>query len=457
METSLGSRKKSPTRTLAEFAANLRFDQIPADVVEQAKLCLLDSLGCALYGAASLESQIVTEVALDWSQKPESTIWAGGGKTSCANAALANGTMVDSFTLDDSHREANLHPSAVTVPVAVAMAERVGGVDGKSFLTALVAGYEVAIRVGMSTCPSLQARGHHGVGSVGGFGSATAAGKILGLHPDRMVHALGIVGSFGGGLMAAQYDSMVKRMHAGKACQNGVLAALLAYQGFTGISDVLEADFGGFCKTYSDSCDMEVITRELGSRFETSHIYFRRYSGSGAVMAAVDAVRELQKEMPIDVDEIEEVVVKASAVAVKHNGWAYSPATAITAQSNISYGVAISLLEGDAFIDQYTEAKLRDPKVLDLTQKVQVLPDDRFSKLGSKGKHSVRLEIRLKNGRILAKIMDRVKAVPPDEIITKFRTLASKRVEPSRVDEIAERVRSLEKLPDVGVLVQALV
>jgi len=426
-------------------------------VIEHAKLCLLDSLGCALYGAGSLEAQIVAEVACDWSSKPESTIWAGGGKTSCANATLVNGTMVDSFTLDDSHREANLHPSAVTVPVAIAMAERVGGVDGKRFLAALVAGYEVAIRVGMSTCPSLQTRGHHGVGSVGGFGSAAAAGKILGLDPDRMVHALGIVGSFGGGLMAAQYDSMVKRMHAGKACQNGVLAALLAARGFTGISDVLEADYGGFCRTYSDSCDLEAITRRLGSSYQTVHTYFRRYSGSGAVMAAVDAVRELQKETPIEIEQVEGVTVKASAVAVKHNGWTYSPATAITAQSNISYGVAIALLEGDAFVDQYTEAKLRDPKVLNLTRRVRVLPDDHFTQLGTEGKHSVRVEVRLKDDRLLARQMERVKPVPPDEIMVKFRTLASKRVAPSRVEEIAERVGSLEKLPDISLLVQALV
>jgi 2-methylcitrate dehydratase PrpD len=446
----------SPTRTLAAFATDLQFEQIPQEVIEHAKLCLLDSVGCAFYGANSQEARIVVEVVRDWSTKPESSIWVHGLKTACANAALANSTMVNSFTLDDSHRGANIKCSAVLVPAALSVAERIGSIDGKSLLTALVAGYEVSIHVGMSMCPNLQLRGYHPVGSVGGFGAAAAAGKLLGLNTDQMVHAFGIVGTQGGGLMAGQFDSMVKRMHGGKAAQNGVFSAFLAAQGFKGIANILEAEYGGFCKTLSDECDMELITKGLGTDFETLNIYFRRYCCSGATLAAVDAILELIQEVPIEVENVKEIVVRASEVTVKHNGWPYSPVNAITAQSNMAYGVAVGLLEGDAFVDQFTETKLSDPKILELTRKVRVVTDEEITRRGQKGKHNVKIEVHLKDGQSLIRSIDKARSVKSDEVMDKFKILAEKVVDQSKMKKIAESIMELEDLPDIGLLVRSI-
>ena len=138
----------SPTRTLAAFATDLQFEQLPQEVIEHIKLCLLDAIGCAFYGANSAEANMVIEVVRDWSTKPESSIWAHGIKTACANAALANSTMVCSFTLDDAHRGANVHVSAAVIPPTLSVAERIGNVDGKRLLAALIAGYESAIHLG---------------------------------------------------------------------------------------------------------------------------------------------------------------------------------------------------------------------------------------------------------------------------------------------------------------------
>lgn len=446
----------SPTRILADFATRLKYDHIPPEVISHAKLCLLDSIGCALYGAGSPEAKMVAAVARDWSEKPEASIWGHGFKTACANAALTNGTMVDSFTLDDSHRGANVHPSAAVVPTAISVAEKMGPVDGKDLLTAIVAGYETAIHVGMSMCPSLQMRGYHPVGSVGGFGAAAAAGKLLGLKTGQMVHAFGIVGTQGGGLMAGQYDSMVKRMHAGKAAQNGVFSALLARQGFKGIANVLEAEYGGFCSTLADEFDIDRMTKGLGTDFETLNIHFRRYSCSGAINTAVDAIRKLQSGAVIEPGSVEKVIVKVSEVTVKHNGWPYTPATAITAQSNMGYGVAVALLESDAFVDQFTESRLIDPEIIALTRRVEVLADKEITDLGQKGKHGVKIEIYLENGRCINHFLDKPKAVSSNEVVDKFMILTGKVMERDTADKIIELVMALDKLPEINPLIERI-
>jgi aconitate decarboxylase len=446
----------SPTLTLAAFATDLQFEQIPQEVIEYAKLCLLDAVGCAFYGASSAEARMLIEVVRDWSTKPESTIWAHGTKTACANAALANSTMMDSFTLDDSHRGANIHASAAVIPPAIAVAERVGAVDGKRLLTALIVGYESAIHVGMSMCPNLQLRGYHPVGSVGGFGAVAAAGRLLGLNTDQMVHAFGIVGTQGGGLMAGQYDSMVKRMHAGKAAQNGIFSALLAFQGFKGIANVLEAEYGGFCSTLADEYDIDRITSGLGTDFETLNIYFRRYSCSGAIITAVDAVRELQDEASIDINKVKEVIVRVSEVTAKHNGWPYTPGSAITAQSNMAYGVTVALLEGDAFIDQFAEEKLADSNILDFIKKVRIVPDDEITRKGQTGKHSVKLEIYLKNGQCLKRQLPKAKPVSSNEIVDKFKFLTEKIIDKNKTEKIYNHIMELEKLKDINILVEAI-
>lgn len=226
-----------PTRDLARFAAELTFEKIPPPVVEHIKLCLLDTFGCGLFGSTLPWSKIVADFARDLGGKRESTVWGRNFKVSAPNAALANGTAVHSFELDDLHKTSIVHPGSIAVSPALAMAEHIGGCNGKEFLTAVIAGYEVAIRVGMSVGTSHLERGYHPTGTNGTFGAGAAAGRILGLNADKMTEDLGIAGTQAAGLMAAQYSAMVKRMHAGRAAQSGVYGALLAQKGLTGITN----------------------------------------------------------------------------------------------------------------------------------------------------------------------------------------------------------------------------
>ena len=182
-------------------------------------------------------------------------VWGTAARLSAPHAALVNGTLVQSFELDDVHRQGVLHVGAVTLPALFAVAELRPGMSGRDFLTAAVAGYEIGPRVGMCMGQEHIGQGWHSGATVGVFSAAAGAAAGLRLSADKTVHALGIAGTQAAGLMAAQYGAMVKRMHAGRSSQSGLYGALLAEQGFTGIVDVFESPYGGFCTTFSRSQD----------------------------------------------------------------------------------------------------------------------------------------------------------------------------------------------------------
>ena len=241
------------TRRIAEFVSQLSYAQIPAEVRERLKLLILDSLGCAIYGADLEWCRILRGILERVDQTKTTSIWGTDRRLSSPHAALVNGTQVQSFELDDVHREGVLHVGAVTLPALIAVAETRVQLSGKDFITAALAGYEIGPRVGLCMGPQHIGQGWHSGATVGVFAAAAAAAHARALDAEKTVHALGIAGTQSSGLMAAQYGAMVKRMHAGRAAQSGLYAALLASEGFTGITDVFEAPYGGFCTTFSRS------------------------------------------------------------------------------------------------------------------------------------------------------------------------------------------------------------
>ena len=385
---------KEVTRELARFASELTYDKIPTPVIERIKLCILDSFGCGLFGSTLPWSIIVADFAKDLGGAGESTVWGRNFKVSAANAALANGTAVHSFELDDLHKTSIVHPGSVVLAPALALAEALGGCDGKEFLTAVVAGYEVAIRVGMSVGTSHLQRGFHPTGTNGTFGAGAAAGKILRLDQEKMTHALGIAGTQAAGLMAAQYSAMVKRMHAGRAAQSGVYGALLAQKGLTGITNILEADYGGYCQVMADNCDMEKLTVGLGERFETGRVGFKPYAAGGSTHTAHEGVKSIMEEFHLKPDQISKITVRTTTATYKHTFWEYKPEGVTAAQMNIPYVVAVTALEHAIFIDQFTEEKIKDPAIIQFSRKVEVIPDPELDKLGPEFRHVVVAEVQ---------------------------------------------------------------
>src|ERR1700726_3841567 len=307
------------TRKIAEFVSGLTYQQIPAEVRERIKLLILDSLGCAIYGA-DLEWCRILRTTLEALDATRTTsIWGTDRKLSSPHAALLNGTQVQGFELDDVHRKAVLHVGAVTLPALIALAESHAQLSGRDFLTAAVAGYEIGPRVGLCMGPEHIGQGWHSGATVGVFAAAAGAAAALRLPADKVVHALGIAGTQASGLMAAQYGAMVKRMHAGRAAQSGLYGALLAENGFTGIENVFESPYGGFCTTFSRSQDrfrLDELTAGLGERFETMGVALKFYSCVGSNHTALDALRAIAARHPLCVAEIERIVVHGSQATV---------------------------------------------------------------------------------------------------------------------------------------------
>jgi aconitate decarboxylase len=439
------------TRDLAQFATSLRFERIPAPVIAHVKLCILDGLGVALFGAGLPWTRHVRELALSEGATPVASFWGTPYRGSIAQAALVNGTAGHAFEMDDIHKESIVHPNSLACPVAFAFAEAVDGISGRDVLTAIVAGYEVGTRVGNAATMALFLRGFHPQGTSGSFVAAAAAGRILDLSAEQMQHALGIAGSMGSGLMAAQEGAMVKRLHAGRAAEAGVRAALLAQRGFTGIADVLEAGYGGFLSTFSGRPDAVRLTAGFGTIWETLEVGFKLYPSVTSIHTALDALDTVMRDQGLNAEDIEKVSVGCSHMTFVHTAWPYRPAGVTAAQMNLFYGLAVTALYRDASVRQYGEGRLADLAVLRFIERISAFEDEGLEAMGAPFRHAARLTLTTRDGRIfhherLARRGSPEDAVASAEIERKFASNVSGVLTAHDADRLRGLVMRLETL-----------
>ena len=452
------------TRGIAEFVAGLRYEAIPPEVIERIKLLMLDSLGCAIFGAELPWSRILRHTLAKVDTSQGCSVWGTGQRLSAPHAALVNGTLVQSFELDDVHRVGVLHVGAVTLPGVLAIAEMQPELTGRDLLTACVAGYEIGPRVGMCMGPEHIGQGWHSGATVGVFSAAAGSAAALRLSADQTVHALGIAGTQAAGLMAAQFGAMVKRMHAGRSAQSGLYGALLAQDGFTGIVDVFENEYGGFCTTFSrstDRFDRALLVEGLGTQFETLRIALKFYSCVGSNHTTLDAIRTLQARHPFGAEDVARILVRGSRVTMDHVGWPYVPQGMTSAQLNLPYCVATLLLDGDVFVDQFTEEKVADPDRMRIAAKVQVAEDPEITALGSSHRHMVHVTVELKDGTrmdetVVAPRGSEASFASSADVVAKFTKLASHHIPTARVEQIVDQVMQVERLPSAAALVRLL-
>ena len=452
------------TRAIAEFVSGLRYDDIPNEVIARIKLLILDSLGCALYGSALEWSRILRATLGAIDKTDGCRVWGTAERLSAPHAALVNGTLVQSFELDDVHREGVLHVGAVTLPSLIAVTELHSGLTGRDFLRAAVAGYEIGPRVGKCMGPQHIGQGWHSGATVGVFSAASGASAALGLTADQTVHALGIAGTQSAGLMAAQYGAMVKRMHAGRAAQSGLYAALLAQNGFTGIVDVFESPYGGFCTTFSrstDRFDLSQLSFELGRQWESLCVSLKFYACVGSNHTTLDAIRTMQTRRPFGPEDIDEIVVHGSHVTVEHVGWQYEPQGLTSAQLNLPFCVATLLLEGDVFVDQFDEDVVEDQARIALSRKVRVEHDPAITERGSNFRHMVRVDMKLKDGTRLQETVEAQRGsekrfASEADIVGKFMKLATHTVGREQANRIVELVLGADKLVRADEIARSL-
>ncbi|MEM7255646.1 MAG: MmgE/PrpD family protein [Pseudomonadota bacterium] len=368
--TSGTPRVAGTTRAIARWAAECPLSSIPPRGVDVLREAVLDTLGCAVFGFDQPWSVIARDWAREGSQG-SATIWGTEDTVRTGDAAFINGVAAHAFELDDYHA-VKVHPGAVVIPAAVAVAEsRQASLD--ALMGAIAIGYEVMIRTSAALDPSAgRLRGWHLTGVTGTFGAAAAAGRLLHLNAEQMAWALGLAGTQSSGLFAFTADgAMSKRFHAGHAARSGVAAAELAARGFSGPTHVYEAPDGGFLNAYTDIASSIPLTERLGERWQLVDTAFKPYSCCGSLHAYVDAARALREFAA----EPRAVRVGLPKVVEVQCGFDYTDPTALAAQMNARFCVASALRFGNVLPAQFDVERLGDRDTLNLMTRIEQVHD----------------------------------------------------------------------------------
>lgn len=441
----------SRTARIAEFASKLQYDDLPGPVVHAAKRCILDAIGCGVYGSTLPWCATVLGTMQRLDSGGGASVWGTDHRLSSPSATLVNGTFVHSFEMDDLHKEAIIHPGGVSIPAILATIEtEVRDASGRDLIVAVVAAYEVSIRVGLATGLGLLHRGWHNNGVLGTFAAAAGVGRLLGLAVEPMMDAIGMAGTQSAGLMAAQYGSAVKRMHAGRAAQSGLYSAELAADGFRGIRTIFETGYGGFHNTFTEEYDLAELTRDLGAVWEITNVGFKPYPACGSNHTSIDAISALRGEHAFGVEEVAAVSIEGSTATRDHVGWPYEPDTVTTAQMNLPYAVARALMDRTVSVASFSPEAITDPAAVALASRVRVTASPEIDKKGRAHRHEVHLSIQLQDGRTLAKSVTHAKGssqfpLSDEDLDRKFTDLTGS-ILPGRAEQLRAVIRNLEAM-----------
>ena len=442
------------TRCLAEFLAAAK--HLPEETVEHARRAVLDWLGSALAGSIEPPARMAQRVAASFGEANQATIFSAR-RASAAAAAFANGVASHILEFDDVHKGSTLHAGAAVIPAALAVAEREHS-SGREFLLAVALGYEAALRVGEAVNPSHYYYWHP-TGTAATFGAAAAAGALLKLDAGQMQNALGSAGTQAAGLWEFNADgAMSKHLHPGKAALNGILAADLVREGFTGASRILEGE-RGFFRAMSQSHDGTRITGGLGEHWKIAENCYKLHSCCGHTHTAIDVALELRPFHEIAAIEIETYGPGFEIVKEMH------PRTPYQAKFSLAYCVAAALAEGRVGLEQFSEerfgaAGVREAKIAALLDRTRVtVAPDLTAKYPAAW--PARISIKLTNGSTLRGASDFPRGNPENPVSTevleeKFAALVTPRFG-SPIAERAIRIcRSIENAPDAAELFSAL-
>ncbi|MGH7775296.1 MAG: MmgE/PrpD family protein [Candidatus Binatia bacterium] len=419
------------SQTVAGFVRGLRLDGIPPEIREKAKLICLDTLGIALASSTMDFGHMVLDVARALGGSRSSRLIGVSQKVAAGNAVLANGTLAHGLDYDDTLEEAIVHTGCCGVITALAVGEEIGA-NGKSVLEAAVAGIEVMCKVGLVAPGKFHARGFHPTALCSTFGAAAAAGRLYGLEIPQWVNAFGICGSQSSGIIEYLADgSWTKRLHPGWSSHGGVIAVLLARQGFRGPGSVFEGRhgfyqaFGGDNKGYH----LERLS-ELGKTWEIPRIAFKSYPCGSISHPYMDCALRLRQKHSIQPEDVEEVVCRTAEGPV-HRLWEplkekQQPSSSYGAKFSLPYSIALMLIRGRAGLEEFSDKAIRDEKVLALAAKVRYELDPTIDYPRHFSGH---VKIRLKDGKILEENQPYPRGglespLPPAEIEEKFRANA---------------------------------
>ncbi|GHG49917.1 hypothetical protein GCM10012320_18030 [Sinomonas cellulolyticus] len=446
------------SRRIAEFVVGLGDQPPPAAVLARMRLHVLDTFGCQLAFATLPWSRDIWAYVRARDTAGPSTVAFYGAKVAPELAAFANAAFTHGFEMDDTDMASTSHPGTVVVSSALALGQQLSA-SGREFLTAVAAGYEIMIRVALGGV-GMTDRGYHSTSVTGPFGAAAAAAVLEGLDVDVTTHALAICASRAGGVSEfAVSGGTEKRLHGAYGAQMGLESVGLARAGVTAPVRAIEGE-RGLLRAVTDTPAPDLITAGLGQDFLGASTGIKLHCCCGGQHSVLDAVSDLVSANDIRPEQIARIAVRQNPREFDAVGLIRRPQDVISSQFSVAFGIGLRLVAGANGFRDYIEARLDDPRILEVADKVvceRLAPEARLD-----GDGPCEVDIALVNGDVHAAYVSHPRGssrfpVDEDHVVQKFRALAGDVLGEARADRIIEMVANLDALPDVGLLAEQLV
>jgi 2-methylcitrate dehydratase len=453
----------SITHKMAQFALGLRYEDVPADAVREAKRFLLDSVGCALAAVPNEDMQAAHRAIVGLGGAPEATVIGSGHRTNAVNAALMNALLVRALDYNDIYWEQDpSHPSDI-IPAALAGGEAAHR-DGREVLAGILIAYELEMRWCLAATPGIREVGWHHA-TLTQFVSPFVAARMLGLSEDQTVAAAGISGSSHftlGGVVAGHLTNM-KNTADPMATEAGVRAALLAREGYTGPVEVIEGKEGLYEVLDNVEWSTDALLDGLGEKFLITQCSYKAFPTEALTHQPITAVLEIRRAHTIAAEDVAEVHVRTTTrgADILSDPTKYKPTTKETADHSLPYCIAAAVADGNVLPSSFEEEKLRDPRIWALLPKIKVVADPEIDALFPAVKRAI-VRITTTDGAVHEAQVDHAKGSPEnpmsdDEVVAKFRANAAAVLTPKRQDRVIEATWALEDFADIGDYMQLLV
>jgi len=446
--------KESAAQELIRFCQTLSLDAVPGSVIKNAKWCLLDSLSCALFGSQQPWARIMAEEMLAEGSRGHSSIMGRGETLAAPAAALCNGTATHGFELDDLLDEAIVHPGAIVVPAALAVAEAIDA-PGSRLLLGIIAGYEAINRAGLAIGVEPARRGHHQTALAGPLGSVVAAGVVMNLSREQLTSAVGLACSTSSGtksFAAGSGGGMMKRMHAGRAAEAGVRMAQLAARGFTAPPTAVDGRFGLLEVLSGTSARPDQLSLDLGKRWAVEQVYVKVYPCCAWIQATVQQLVAMRGARPVKAEQVKNLRIGVCSYAARNNG-NVSPPDTMGAQYSLPYCAALAVTGDPRNPAMYFGDQLDHPARRELARRLEIVVDPEMEAAYPKH-YGARVHLELANGKTFDTAVLDPHGMPSDpcsdeERIEKFRLLVRNRLSDGRASQVIDAVKGAEGIDSV--------
>ena len=452
--------------TISNKFRDINYNDLPGGVVDATKRLILDTISVGLGGSSADGISQLMQFFVDHGGKQESSVWVFGTGLPCAAAAQLNATMVHALDFDDTHDRAVIHVGVTSVPTALAVAEQTGNVDGKTLITAVALGVEIASRLCLANTVSMFERGWHYTTLHGNFNATAVAGKLLALDAGEMINAYGLAYHQASGNLQGLIDgTLAKRLGPGFSVRNGITAVQMAAKGLTGPRNSLSGKHGFFNVYHRGDYEPQKLVDGLGETYEVANLSYKPYPCCRENHLSIDAALQLRSEFDIKPEDIKEITVNMSRegmVAVftplseKQN-----PKNVVDAQFSTPWTVAWALVYGSVGIEAFKPEAICDEKVLDLSRRINPVPDDSLSQLGVS---PTIVNIATKNGQNYTQKIEIAYGSPENpmtmqDMANKLKACAANAdgdFSNTEIDELSSMCMNLEDLNDVRAITRSL-